>query len=52
MVLTMVYGGVNTGSGLGRAFAVGALLAALSLVAASFMRPTDGRTEHDPKSIE
>jgi EmrB/QacA subfamily drug resistance transporter len=39
-LLTMVYGGVNTGSGFAGAFAVGALLAALSLAAAGFMQPT------------
>jgi MFS family permease len=43
-LLTMVYGGTNTGSGFGRAFAVGAVLSALSLVAAAFVRPTDRRT--------
>jgi EmrB/QacA subfamily drug resistance transporter len=42
-LLTMVYGGVNTGGGLGRGFAVGALLSALALVAAAFMRPTEGQ---------
>ena len=42
MLLTMVYGGINTGSSFGRAFAVGALLSALALMAAAFMRPTGG----------
>jgi MFS family permease len=37
-LLTMVYGGLNTGIGFGRAFAVGALLSALSLAAAAFVR--------------
>ena len=47
MLLTMVYGGVNTGSSFGRAFAVGALLSALALATAAFMR----QTEHDPSGI-
>jgi MFS family permease len=47
-LLTMVYGGLNTGSSFGRAFAVGALLSALSLVAAAFMRSTMRRTATDP----
>ena len=41
--LTIAYGGVNTGAGLGSAFALGAGLAGVSLVAAGFMRP---RGEH------
>ena len=52
MLLTMVYGGVTTGSSFGRAYAVGVLLSALALAAASFMRPTDSRNGHEPKPIE
>jgi EmrB/QacA subfamily drug resistance transporter len=37
--LTIAYGGVNTGRGLGAAFALGALFALLSVVAAGFMSP-------------
>jgi MFS family permease len=43
-LLTMVYGGLNTGDSFGRAFAVGALLSALSLAAAVFMRSTEPPT--------
>jgi len=47
-LLTIVYGGVNTGSSFGRAYAVGALLSALALVAAAFMRSI----EKEPESTE
>jgi EmrB/QacA subfamily drug resistance transporter len=40
--LTIAYGGLNTGVGFARAFALGALLAAISLLAAGFM----GRPSH------
>jgi hypothetical protein len=50
-VLTMVYGGIATGSSFGRAYAVGALLSALALAAAACMRPSTRRTEHDSESL-
>ncbi len=45
-LLSLVYGGVNTADGLARAFAVGAVLSALSLAAAVWMRTP----EHAPSA--
>ena len=47
-LLTLVYGGVNTNIRFGSAYAVGALLSALALVAAAFMRSI----EKEPESTE